>query len=353
MNIFYIYVSARGHQEKLWKEGKGPNSLLYGLTELRKMGHQVAYSDIGFSNLKYFRIILWPIEKLISMLFGQGFNLFQVLILWPKFRNSDIIFAAGDNVGLALLLLKKLKLIKPPVIYLSIALFDKANIVLRPAIVQKLYRALFSQASNIIVFSKIEEEKFLKLGAKNVKFTPLGIDTDYFAPQKIKNENFVLSVGRDLDRDYKLLFDFCDQLPLKLVVVTSHRNLQGLTPPRSVEIKLDLAYEGLRDLYASAKMIILPLKQKERANGQLVLLEALAMNKVVVATDAPGIISGYENLRPFITLVPASDKNAFLKAVENQLKSQKFTSNGRQEVLKKYNSVALATAFERVFKAAI
>src|SRR5436309_2500787 len=99
MNIFYIYISRRNQQEKLWKNGHGPNSLLYGLTELRKRGHQAFYSDLAFSGIRYLKILFWPLEKIVSSITGHGFNLFQASLLWSKYQKSDLIFAAGDSAA--------------------------------------------------------------------------------------------------------------------------------------------------------------------------------------------------------------------------------------------------------------
>src|SRR6185312_14637604 len=92
--------------------------------------------------------------------------------------------------------------------------------------------------------------------------------------------------------------------------------------PRSVEadkriavIRGRLRWRELRQLYAEARFIVVPLAASVHASGISSLLEAMAMGKAIIVSDSPGIRGTVE---PDVTalVVPCGDDAALRQAIE-------------------------------------
>ncbi len=124
-----------------------------------------------------------------------------------------------------------------------------------------------------------------------------GVDTDFWDPAKAapyQGEPYILSVGTEM-RNYPLLFEAVRGLDMRVVVKASSAWMRGAraslgTPPPNVEILTErLSYVELRDLYAGASVVVVPLQDTPQAAGITTILEAMAMGKCVVATESQGL----------------------------------------------------------------
>jgi glycosyltransferase involved in cell wall biosynthesis len=125
-----------------------------------------------------------------------------------------------------------------------------------------------------------------------------GVDTQFFCPEKSggnpSHKPYILSVGAEM-RDYSLLFDAVRSIKVQLIVKASSRWMSDLRvqigeiPPDVLVIDERLSYTDLRELYAGATLIVVPLVNCLQAAGITSILEAMAMGKVVVATRSAGL----------------------------------------------------------------
>lgn len=146
----------------------------------------------------------------------------------------------------------------------------------------------------IAYISELQRQDLKSIGVHEQQLfsLPFGIDAEFFKPQGKPNaERFVLSVGRDLGRDYETLLEVAKLLPYKFVIATARKNIpEGTALPENVEVKYDVNAPGIRELYRDAAFVVLLLKDEETiegsdCTGQTVMLEALSAGKAVVATD--------------------------------------------------------------------
>lgn len=124
-----------------------------------------------------------------------------------------------------------------------------------------------------------------------------GVDTLFFDPelsQPSSSSGYVLSVGAEM-RNYALLIEAVQNMPAKVVIKASsawmtelRSDLQSLPPNISLRTER-LSYIELRDLYAHACLIVVPLRDTPQAAGITTILEAMAMNRCVVATRSSGL----------------------------------------------------------------
>lgn len=119
-----------------------------------------------------------------------------------------------------------------------------------------------------------------------LRFVPMytTLDDSARAPD---NEGYVLSIGRTL-RDWETLLRAAPQFnaPLRLVAGNDDRLPAPIPPATQVFRELSLA-EG-HGLMRRAALVVIPLLPAERSTGQVVLFEAMAMGKPVVATRVAG-----------------------------------------------------------------
>ena len=97
----------------------------------------------------------------------------------------------------------------------------------------------------------------------------------------------VLSIGRTLrDIDTLLRAAAAFERPLELVVGKRDR-LPAQLPARTTVFR-DISLDEVRDRLRGAAVVAIPLLPAERSTGQVVMFEAMALGKPVVATRAAG-----------------------------------------------------------------
>lgn len=151
-----------------------------------------------------------------------------------------------------------------------------------------------------------------------------GIDTDFWSPSaNAANEDFVFSVGSDPKRDYATLLDARLGARLRIVTRLPVRQLAGRD---DVEIIRGSYYGSpvshvvLRDVYRSAAVVTVPVRDVFQPSGYSVSLQAMACGKPVVLSHIKGLwdpelfVSG-ENC----ILVPPGDPGELAEAVNRLL----------------------------------
>lgn len=303
MKVLFIYRTAREGILSGYFKKTHPSTMLYGLVELRKKGVTVNFSDRAYSHLNILRYILQPFETLFIKLiqYPLGYKLHQALIMLPEYHKYDVIVCTQDSAGLPVLMLKKLGLINKKIIYICNNLVpllrDKSNAYLR-----KFFLWHLQAADSIVCLSKVEKDIINKYLSPKAIHIPFGVDTKFFTPVATKYKYEILAVGRDILRDYSTLTKAIGNSEWKTAIVCSKNNLKSLLIPLNIDVFYDISPLELKRLYAKSKIVLIPMKNSvPKSQGQVVFLEATAMNKTVIASDVLGLttafdIKRYENL---------------------------------------------------------
>ena len=202
---------------------------------------------------------------------------------------------------------------------------------------------------------------------KKIFFHPIGIDADFFIKscrldnpiqRNIGIDDYIVSVGRDLGRDYKTLFEAVRDLPIKVKVATKKEAILGLTIPNNVEINYDIPYEEMLSIYQNALFAIVPLREVadpkgSDTSGQYGFLEPMACGKAVIATDKDTVRDYIENDTDGI-LVPHKNPSALRTAIKNLLENPKRATKlgvvAQRKVVQKFTSRQFAEYLASVFK---
>lgn len=188
-----------------------------------------------------------------------------------------------------------------------------------------LYGWLARRAVGLITNSQTEIQSIAEryhVSTERLRFIPL---CTTLSPEEVPEpqEQYILAAGRTL-RDFPLLVRVAAALPkYSFHVVCGESDLRGedLSDNLHVYREIDLDHY-LMELRA-ATLVVIPLQPTERSTGQVVLLEAMAMGKAVIATRSPGMIDYVEH-RETGWLVEAGDAEALQAACESLMNDTEF-----------------------------
>jgi glycosyltransferase involved in cell wall biosynthesis len=135
----------------------------------------------------------------------------------------------------------------------------------------------------------------LGIPAERLAFVPFRVDTDFWRPQPaqtVAEERLICSAGLEF-RDYPVLMRAVEGLDAEVVIgAASHwskrkNSVAGEELPANVRIDA-FDYRALRDIYARAAVVVVPLVDVDFQAGVTTILEAMAMGKPVVVTATEG-----------------------------------------------------------------
>jgi len=197
--------------------------------------------------------------------------------------------------------------------------------------------------SRVVLHSRMQMElveRNLGVPAAKLAFVPYYADTAFWSPADLLEERLVLSAGRE-HRDYVTLASACADLDVRVVVAAGSVHSPGSTVrapagwPANFELKF-AGYTALRELYARASVVVVPLVNTDFQAGVTTMLEAMAMGKAVVATATSGQ-SGVVRHEVTGLCVPPNDPEAMKAAITRLLDSpaerRRLGSSAREAVL--------------------
>lgn len=213
----------------------------------------------------------------------------------PRLLRYDFVIAQ-DNLllGYAVSLCSRLFRLKTRWLYLAM----NSSTLMRRHVAHPvrlfLLKTFWASYARIICLSSEQLDDFVRLGIPRTRlvFVPFGVDTGFFkSVDASREEELVVSVGRDAGRDYETLFKAAERTGYPFVVVAGHKNIPpGMPIPANVTVLYNRSLVEIRDLYARARLVVVASKDSGASSngsdcsGQTVILDALAAGKTVIAT---------------------------------------------------------------------
>ncbi|MBY0561303.1 glycosyltransferase family 4 protein [Hyphomicrobium sp.] len=275
-----------------------------------------------------------------------GANLVLAYACWKLRSQYRLILTDGEQIGLPLAALMKVTPGYRPRHFMITHIIS----VPKKALILDVLR-LHSQIDGFIVYSRWQK-RFIKdrwrLDDSRVLFTPFMVDDQFFAPGKVEPKSsprpLICAVGLER-RDYPTLLKSVEGLDLDLVIAAASPwskrkdSTTGQHIPGNVTVRKFDQY-ALRQLYADARFVVMPLEPVDFQAGVTAILEAMAMGKAVICSRVPGqtdVIVDNENGR----YVPVGDASALREEISRLLAepedAARLGNNGRRLVENEMN----------------
>jgi len=229
------------------------------------------------------------------------------------------------------------------------------------------YKKLYKYESKIceifnrcFMLTKIDE-KIIKDMNSNIKTSvvPAGVDTSYFYPIKVREEEFSLISVASMDwlPNIEAINWFCKEvLPLiKRKIQKIKLYIIGINPPNSIKslannnVIVTGFVEDVREYIAKGQVFIVPLKTG--SGMRIKILNALAMAKAIVSTSigCEGIeVTDGENI--FIADSKEKFAEKIIYLLNNESERKRLGENGLKLVKKKYCWEKIVENIENEYK---
>lgn len=278
-----------------------------GATRLR---NAVDYERISLDNKVHRELNLTDVFRL-------ALRLFRVLVRARRER-IDYVFTFESDLSCYLIGLLQLVpgLGYPKHVILQFITRD------RPPTLGTKLRDLLSRASlatvhRFICSSRAEGAYYAKRfhwKPSRVAFVPLNSDDRLLRQSPRETRPIIVAAGRSY-RDYRTLAAAVAGTGIKTVIVCGKGGPGIDEVPAEIEVIQELPFTALMDLMAESLAVVLPLQPRNISTGQMVLLQAMALAKPVIATRTAGTedyVDGSNGM-----LVPPDDPQALRLAIQH------------------------------------
>lgn len=211
---------------------------------------------------------------------------------------------------------------------------------------------LFSHLDGVIAYSALEKKRYEALfprAASKFGSIPYGLYIHGYENAPAIDDptlTYALSAGRS-GRDYRTLFEVFARTGYPLhVVCDSQRALTGCPAANNIEVLRNCYGPGFQKELAGAGMVIVPLAVADISAGQMVVIQAMAYRKAIVATRTP-TIEEYLVHGDNALLVEPHDPDALQQAVERLRADPALASRLAENAFRTYLAEFSVDAFAR------
>jgi glycosyltransferase involved in cell wall biosynthesis len=270
-----------------------------------------------------------------------GIDPLRAIRLLVSLRRYDAVLSVGESSALVLALLKRVLRLRTPIVVWDPALGGTWRMR------RRILDIVLPRVDRILV---VGSNQIDHLHRDHPNAAPARViyhweDTDFYRPAASGGEGrYILSVGNDPARDFECLIEAARGLDIDVVIKTSRRIDVPL--PANVRVMPQrIPFTALRDLYAGARLVVVPLGEAVHAGGVNSVLEALAMGKPTIVSDSQGI-RDFIRADETVLTVPPGDSAALRQAIEtlaaDPVLAARLAANGRDDVEKKFCLSAFA-----------
>lgn len=203
-------------------------------------------------------------------------------------RDVDLVISVFESSSVWPLLLRRVMRFKPPIAMWDIA--PEENWLPRK-VIQNIVVPRVDQMFLLSSHQSTYIEQRWQAGART---STVGqhVDTEFFAPVAPGKPTLgpILAIGDDHGRDWTTFLAAVSDLDVDVIIKTRHPI--DLTVPRRcrlTRISERLSFVALRELYAQASMVVIPLKHTLNVSGVGSVLEALSMGKPLILSRNPPV----------------------------------------------------------------
>ncbi|MCH8064173.1 MAG: glycosyltransferase family 4 protein [Chloroflexi bacterium] len=239
------------------------------------------------------------ISRRPSGIFRHRF-LSMLALAWKAFarrREYDVVLTMSEQVGLLIALLFK------------IARINKSHVMVTHYLTPRK-KSLFvrwlhvdTHISRFICYGSTHARYLIEeLGISEDKVSVVlhPADASFWKPMTAPTRKMIVSAGL-MERDYETLLKAIDDIDADVVIAAASPWVNGgyeqsrVKVPDKVKFVNCATPEKMRDLYAQASLVVVPLRPVNMQAGSLVIYESMAMGKAVVATANGGNVDIIED----------------------------------------------------------
>ncbi len=361
-NILYIFKNGRSERLKGLRSNKErfPSEFFYGYVQLKDDYKSISILEEKDFGLSKDRSFIFRLINLLHLILGNlPIGTFVTFLNKKKLKrlsNYSVIVVSTNTLGMTLAMLKTFGLINSKIIFITMGLFkiDSGKWFY-------FLNKLFIKNVNLVSLSKTETI-FLQniLPKQNIYEMSFGIDSNFWYQNKYNSSdnNYILAVGNDLNRDWQFLVNSWQPNFPKLKILTNHKlinskfNVEIIKGDFHKQIISDLE---LRSLYQKSKFIIIINKNTIQPAGQSVCLQAMACGKPVIMTRTVGLWDNSKLIhKKNIILVKLNDQQDLIDSINTLLNKKnlryKLSQNGLKLISKYYNVQKMANSFYSILK---
>ena len=298
--ILFLYPGqSRKNRINGLESGSVPQDFFYGLPGAMQAGYDCVIGDTR-SNPKGLIAnyqLKWEIFR--NRITRFGFSKQRVKALYKQFENVDIAISFTDFFSLSMALWAPLEPNRPLLVGGFHGLTDQINKA--HPLWQKKYECMVKRSlkklDHIFFFGEADMREAINrydLDRAKTSLFSFGVDTKFWTSSESSplNEEYVLAVGSDPQRDYETLINVTTNVQIKILT-----KLKIKVPPERHNIELlsgsfynsEITDEQLRKMYQAALAIIIPLKDVNQPSGYSVALQAMACGKPIILTKTSGL----------------------------------------------------------------
>jgi len=332
-----------------------PTEFLYGMNFFDKQQYKIEYiiaprgeKRKGFTKLSWF--LEFPFARITKIgLPSEIYSLYK-----EKLNQADYIICINDQISLGILFWKLFgKLKKQTVFCIIMSLPERIKYFRWCWPIRWFINAMLKQATTILTLSNFVQKDFIndfKLDSKKVKTFYFGTDLNFWKPMpEISKQNFILSIGNDMNRDYQTLIEALPE-NIHLKIITKKKiDIQN----KNIEILSDISDEKLRELYNQCLFVVIPsIKLKNESSGLSCALQAMACKKPILISYAPPMAELFENNKHCI-FYDASNREALRKKIitlysdndfQNQLAENAFNH------VQRFSNIKMAAQLDELIR---
>jgi glycosyltransferase involved in cell wall biosynthesis len=263
----------------------------------------------------------------------------------------DAVFSDSEHVGVPLALGLRARGLRVPHLMLGHHVTNGAK--------RHLFRWLRPQAriDRVLLHSRRQVELAateLRIPRDRLRYQPYCADADFWRPAPASSEPLVVSCGRE-HRDYATLAEACRDLPVRVFIAAGSLFSPSATQTQPDEWPANLTSEfadhlTLREWYARAAVVAVPLVPTDFQAGITTLLEAMSMGKAVVVSRTAGQRDVIEDGVTGV-MVPPGDAGAMREAIARLLadpaERARLGANARAAVEERFSLDVYAASLAR------
>jgi len=262
----------------------------------------------------------------------------------------DIVISWSGVVGLFIGFFKLIFFRNRPKLFVTTFIFRPRESRIVNILRFWFYKTCVKKMDGIICHSSDEANYYKTLFHLNddkIKFVPYGIELPKVNFQNNGEEPYIASAGKS-NRDYELLKKVIDGIEPKIRIYCS-RDYEVLSKDEkksNLEVRIDTPLkEFLEGLYNSI-FVVIPLKLPEFSSGQLVLLQAMALGKTVIASDCWGTRDYIKDMENGMLVAPGDTsemRKKILYLTRNPEEIERMGRNAKKSVEEYFNICSFAS----------